>query len=117
MPSLQDPNSSSFAPKRKSSETANGAPKKPKDEDLYSHFTIVNLPDGNVSIACNHCSKFNKKSIKRFNPTHGRSHIVNVCEGVDRSVKRVVGCGSQSSRRMAREYALSSGPSETVTEM
>jgi hypothetical protein len=46
MPSLQDPNSSSFAPKRKSSETAKGAPKKPKDEDLYSHFTIVNLPDG-----------------------------------------------------------------------
>ena len=46
MPSLQDPNSSSFAPKQKSSDTAKGTPKKPKDEDLYSHFTIVNLPDG-----------------------------------------------------------------------
>jgi hypothetical protein len=116
MPPLQEPDSSSFAPKQKASAPTK-APKKKKDDELYSHFTIVDLPGNKVSVACNHCTKFNKPSIARFNPTHARHHIINVCKGVDREVKRIADNGKQSVRRMAREYALASGPTETMSEM
>ena len=92
-------------------------PKKKRDDDLYKHFTIVNLDGGNVSVSCNHCDKFNKPSIQKFNPTLGRQHLINYCCGVDSETKRRLSQGSQIGRRAAESFAVSVDGSHTMADL
>lgn len=108
------------APKRKSVELMhprNKPPKKKRDEQLYSHFTITNLPGGGVSVTCNHCSFFNKAHLKSFNATVGRRHLTIECPGIDGDIKRRLQQGSQAGRRAGALYAQSRDPTESVAEM
>jgi hypothetical protein len=92
-------------------------PKKKRDTNLYSYFTIINLDGGRVSVSFNHCSKYNKASVARFNPTHARSHLINVCPGIGAEIKRRLSDGSQSGRRNAEHYAQSVDPTHTLADM
>lgn len=87
---------------------AASGPKKKKDESLYVHFRITDIPDGGklsdylmcapcfillflpltsqsilgVSIVCLHCSGYNKPCVQKFNSSKGRAHLVNQCTGI-----------------------------------
>jgi hypothetical protein len=93
------------------------APKKPRDEKLYCHFIINPLPGGGVSIACRNCEGYNKAKMSRFNPSKGRWHLVNDCDGIGIDVKRQLSQGTQSQRRISELYTLEQGPTVTVADM
>ena len=90
-------------------------PKKRRDSTLYKHFTIIDLESGGVSVTCNHCHKFNKRGLQKFNPSHGRGHLVNQCKGVGKETKRQLLKGSQANKRNGSLFAYSS--EGTVDEM
>ena len=73
-------------------------PNKKKDSELYRHVTILPLPCGGVSVNCNHCLKFNKIKIQKFNPTKFRLHLTNVCQGIGKDTKRLLLQGTQANR-------------------
>ena len=73
-------------------------PNKKKDSELYRHVTILPLPCGGVSVNCNHCPKFNKIKIQKFNPTKFRLHLTNVCQGIGKDTKRLLLQGTQANR-------------------
>jgi hypothetical protein len=92
-------------------------PKKKKDDEFYRHFTIVDLDGGNVSVTCNHCPKYSKPCISKFNASHGRTHLINVCPGIDMDTKRRLSNGSQAGRRVAEHFVLNVDPTATVADM
>jgi hypothetical protein len=90
-------------------------PKKKKDAELYAHFTIVQLSNGNVSVTCNHCPHYTKPSVQKFNPTKGRIHLTGQCRGIGIDTKRALLRGTQRNRRNGDMYAIAS--EGTVDEM
>lgn len=65
-------------------------PKKPRDNRLRECFTITPLEGGGGErISCNHCSDYNK-TLQKFNPTKGRSHLTDHCPGVDDELRQIL---------------------------
>ena len=91
-------------------------PKKKRDEELYSLYTITHLPGGGVSVTCNHCPGFNK-TLQRTNATKLREHSTNKCPGIDAGTKRRLIQGSQRHRRNQELYVLAADPNELMSDI
>ena len=106
------------ANKRKSVDNvkSNLPPKKKKDSELYSHFTIVEYVPGSLAVSCNHCNSFNKV-VTKFNATFARNHLTGPCVGIDQDTKSRLYQGSQKNRRGGKEYALMMGPTHSLHDM
>ena len=119
---VQEPGRSSAARKQTGKRAFNAdslfkkPPKKKRDEELYSLYTITHLPGGGVSVTCNHCPGFNK-TLQRTNATKLREHSTNKCPGIDAGTKRRLIQGSQRYRRNQELYVLSADPNESMSDM
>ena len=102
--------------KRKASGFRN-PPRKKKNEELYSHFRIVSLNGGGISVECTHCERFNKPFLQTFNATKSREHLMNGCPGITPQDRLDLYRGSQTARREQDLFPLLAGPSETLEDM
>ena len=74
-------------------------PKKPRDNRLRECFTITPLEGGvGEKISCNYCTLYNK-TLQKFNPTKGRSHLTDHCPGVDDVLRQVLLVTTQAAKK------------------
>lgn len=97
--------------KREAEQSSPGprVPKKPRDNRLRDCFDIVPAEGGGEKISCKYCPDYNK-TLQKFNPTKARSHLTDICPGVDDVLRKILLHSTQAAKR----ESLTDDPSSTT---
>ena len=72
--------------------------KKPRDTRLRDCFTITPIEGGGESVVCKYCPAY-AKTLQKFNPTKGRTHLTNQCPGVGEELRQILLETTQAAKR------------------
>ena len=100
MPTMEHPMEQPQLPNA-ASPTKKLHPRKPTDNHLRTCFEITPTEDDLTRIRCKYCNDF-EKTVKKFNPTTSRTHLVMYCVGVDPELRRTLMEGTQEFKRLKR---------------
>ena len=90
------------------SSPAHRSKKKPRDERLRDCFTITPIEEGGESVVCKYCPNY-AKTLQKFNPTKGRTHLTNQCPGVGEELRQILLETTQAAKRSPAGGSAASG--------